>query len=1159
MNTSNNLPLPAAGDHLTKLKRGGDERVIDGLASLVAPHDSSSHLAETLNDLSVSGKHRLLRSVAKNLAQGYAGAEGARQVIRRLMDKPDLFQSFALSVAEACVLDAKLSPARIQPETKQYLTALAARLVHLRKSFDDPRPKQREALLRTLRNIDREVVALVSEAPFIKAADYVALNAQHVVIAKAIKTLEQGILDKLSDGSRRKLCDGGIFFVEDVEKRAPRFAKDVKKLFDLGVVHMDEIPGQGRIYVYAAAKVNQAGFESVVPPRLREKIGDALAEEFNKKYSGKLRPLGISENRTGGVPTLLDRKRARDVATGADVSVSLVVLALKYLEQHGLVGVEHTGYTPTALGRHAGLGMRSVRHVQRRSELGINEASATTLDGYLSAVTAAREKWKMPVYSLVTKEGGAPWVYLLDELLIGNARIDTKLLPAIINEIKSQERCLVIASNTIQGDPAVSPKAMRTSLKPQSSTEADFRRYEEQIKFVRQLLGSMDQPVLKLHGRRELETAELKADVQRVRELEERDHRQKSDESKVKAALSRLNDIEARAGRKFNAALHAEVLGLMVNIIMPLESKLGRALFDCNVVRSKIGLNMNEIEIVRDMATLLFEDQKTGASFGLHKVKSLYGEFLGLPEIGAEYLKILCEVLCPSKEELRAGEIVARGGARVRFMSEQGAEGLTMMCLPEARFGIGEMMHPTEKLMSVVKSSILGGESLPDIVCVASTGQPIVSMTAGGQLIVSADTLQSSSFQDSYMYTEGADSHKRRRWNRGGENFAGCIAFSEGVHAGIKTDAYTIRLWNRKIKEVLDENRRLERPSLQTDIYATSDWQTGSPTSKPSTWLRGLFWAIATGHKEIVINGDVIQGQNYGRAVAEIQLTGLVGIEDQQAFVHALLNPVLDLIKFYQEKDPSWEIPRFTILAGNHETNSQSGKGAQGTWFLQTVAGQIESFYRGAFGFAVANEKVVYPKKFVDRLGIDVDYSHVVLDLADTTGFRIAAQHYVGVGGKGSSSVPPIAAAARWGRSMENELRPIHGFLFGHWHTQSVTQADGVFYAIFGANADKSGFEWHLGYPTTVPASGRVRLYSDRPPELMFVTDPYLRLQEASLMRIPLYRDLVLSYGGSLEGFVEHERARHQRRNQKAFSYQELKLSRVHSFLDAHRRIENAA
>jgi hypothetical protein len=576
-------------------------------------------------------------------------------------------------------------------------------------------------------------------------------------------------------------------------------------------------------------------------------------------------------------------------------------------------------------------------------------------------------------------------------------------------------------------------------------------------------------------------------------------------------------------------------------------------------VREKIGLDMNELEIVRDISSLIISHEKLGKVAMKKKIDALYKDFLTLPEVGADYLNNIFEVVFPDKEKLAVGSIVSRGGAKIQFNAKDGTPGLSMLCLPEARLGISENMNPTAKLMSVVKSNILVGSKMPDIISVASTGQPFVSMTAGGQLIVSADSLQSSEYDQSYLYTQGTDSHKRRRWGRGGDNYAGCIAFSGGIHEGVKTDAYTIRLWNKKIQEVIDSNIKMGKPEASVDIYVTSDWQTGSPTAKPATWVRGLFWAVLTGQKDIVINGDLLQGQNYGRAVAEMQLTGLVGIEDQQAFIGALLQPVLDMIKELKAKDVNFEIPKFTILTGNHETNSQSGKGGQGIWFLQSVVAQIESFYRGAFGPEIAESKVVYPKKFVDRLGTDVDYSHIVLDYSDLTGFRIAAQHYVGIGAKGSSSVPPIAAASKWGRSMENELRPVHGFLLGHWHTQSITQQDGLFYAIFGANADKSGFEHHLGYPTTVPGSGRVRLHSHRPPELFFVTDPYLHVQEKQLLKNKTYRDLVGSFDGSLENFIEAERVRHQNRDQKAFRYDQVSMKGPHVFLDGNRKMKKSA
>jgi hypothetical protein len=72
---------------------------------------------------------------------------------------------------------------------------------------------------------------------------------------------------------------------------------------------------------------------------------------------------------------------------------------------------------------------------------------------------------------------------------------------------------------------------------------------------------------------------------------------------------------------------------------------------------------------------------------------------------------------------------------------------------------------------------------------------------------------------------------------------------------------------------------------------------------------------------------------------------------------------------------------------------------------------------------------------------------------------------------------------------------------------------------------------------------------------MFFVTDPYLRLQEPQLQQLPEYRALVEKWG-SLEGFVENERGRHQRRDQGAMRYSELKLGgATHGFIEPHRKV----
>lgn len=1080
--------------------------------------------------------------------------------LAKLSTKAGALEDLSMRFAETVFLAGNGKPAHVTDETYGILQKVGGELVELRDASKGARPPKATDALETLTGMHRELVEFAASNEKLKVADFVALNDQYEKISRTLTRERAAAVDTLPAKVKEPLLSDGIMALSSVPASA---VKHIDRLCAAGVLERSEVSGTGTVIALRSGDVKTETFEALIPPRVRESICREISRELRLKYSGKCRELGTTDTRPHGAPTLRDSVRLGQIAEKAGVSESLVTLTLDYLHQHGLVRPDANGYSLSGLGARYGTGMGAVRFVQRGRAFAGSEASEESPDGrvsvdqYLDAARKARESWKMPEYSFKTKDGGAPWVYLVDELFAGNARIDTGIIRQLMSDIKKtpEGSALVITSNMLQGDPAVEMRAARTAIRPEDTGGVDLRDYGNQVRFLKEFLKELGHPAIQLHGKNDLETANLKADVQRVRDQEAIRGETRSDEGTIRVALSRLNEISERAGRKYNAKLQAELLEFTANVVMPLEFKLGRELMGSNEVYEQAGLEMNELEIVRDIISIMAEEQARGTGQGPARVNALYGEFLALPEVGASYLDRISEVVNPSLESIQGGSAIARGGAKIQLVTPDGRNGLSLLCLPEARFGVSEMAHPTEKITQVLKSRTLSGKDMPDIVCVGSTGVPYVSMTAGGILIASADTLQASNFDDLYGFTEAQDRHKRRRYVRGGESGAGSIAFSGGVNDGLKTDAYTLRLWNGKIQQVLEANAEQGKPSRYVDIYSTSDFQTGSPTAKPSTWLRGLFWAVANDQKEIVINGDVFQGQNYGRAVAEMQLTGLVGIEDQQAFVHALLNPVLDAIKERKLADPTWELPKFKILAGNHETNSQSGKGGQGIWFLQTVSSQIESFYRGAFGQEVAESHVLYPKKFVDRMGVDVDYSHVVLDYSDETGFRIAAQHYVGAGGKGSSVAPPIASAKTWGRAMENELRPVHGFLFGHWHTQSVTQSDGVFYAIFGANADKSGFEWHLGYPTTVPASGRVRLYSDRPPELFFVTDPYLRLQEKELGKLPAFEKLIRQHG-SVEAFVEYERARHQRRDQKSFSYKELKLEGTpHRFLDAHRNI----
>ena len=1005
--------IAALSDTLRTLRINSQGLNVRALASVMLRHEQANvELGVELPKVPSMRRKKYVEMQPDQLAHD---REILEQRLQQLAKQPGRLEQFCERLAERLFLAGQVKPPSITDETYTILREVGAETVKLRElGAKDRAPHSTEAML-ALRTIDRKLVDYVAAHANLRMPDYVALNLQHKVLASAIRREEQAYISTLPADFSKKLYAQGLVTQKELKGWGKDACAQMHGLVALGIVHQVEVEGSGIVYAFARGKVKPRQFEDAIPPRAREKIYEELWLEFRNKYSGVHKPIGIGETRSEGLPTLLDRVRVKHVADNAGVAVSHVVLALKYLEQHRLVRTtdEGHGYQLSALGKRAGLSFSAVRFVQNASQVAavsaVNSGGELKLESVLDAADRTREGYRMPVYHLQTKDGGAPRVILVDELQLPESRIDTRMVRALHNQIAKSEGALVVASGLIKGDPAVYPRDMRTSIPPRETQGVDLRDYGEQVSFLSTYLGGMGQPVLVLLGKRELETANIRADRQREREISMSEDEEKSEEE-IEAKLGKANLIELRGARKYRAKLQAELLDLIANVVMPLEFKLGRELMGESEVLAKTGRHMNELEIVRDMAALLTRDLQRKENNARKEIERLYGDFLKLPEVGDRYVFLLEQALFPRLEVLATGEPVARGNATVQFLTPQGEKGLKMISIPEGRFGVAEVQHPLVKVMEILKTMTLEGKEVPDIVTMGAAGQPWVGMTAGGTLVVSADTLLSSQYlRDLYYATESQDPIKRRRMVRGGETSAGVIAFEGGAtqdpESGeyYKTDNYTLVMANPKVLDVLERNRAEGKPSKTVDIYATSDWQIGSPTAKPATLLRGLFDAVLSGCKEIVLNGDLLQGQNYGRAVAEMQLTGLVGIEDQQAFINALLTPVLDLIRFQRAHDPNWEIPRFRVLVGNHETNSQAYKGGQGIWFLQNVATQIEMAYRYAFGAEIASSHVMYPKKFVNRTGTDVDYSHMVIDLSDEVGFRVGAQHYVGSGGKGSS------------------------------------------------------------------------------------------------------------------------------------------------------------
>jgi hypothetical protein len=327
------LSLPPATEYIETLIEGGDGKLVDGLAHLIASSKTDSHVARCLNDLRVSGENELLGTVTMAINAPGAEAEEIKAQIAKLALRREVLRDFALTLAEAAVLDAKLAPARIRPRTKTYLTCLAQRLMHLRANLADVSSEQGATLLRTLRNIDQEMLVVAFTGQDLKAADYVALNAHHLSIAKTIKSLEGQIIAEMPATSGNMLSNGGVFFKDEVFQRSARFGADLRQLHEKEIVHVDTIPGRGEAYVYAGADLTGVHFEAVIPDEMRAQVSMVLNQELGTKYFGELHPIMEDNNRAEGVLTLLDWKRVRHISSKVGVSVSLVLLCLKYKSQ----------------------------------------------------------------------------------------------------------------------------------------------------------------------------------------------------------------------------------------------------------------------------------------------------------------------------------------------------------------------------------------------------------------------------------------------------------------------------------------------------------------------------------------------------------------------------------------------------------------------------------------------------------------------------------------------------------------------------------------------------------------------------------------------------------------------------------------------------------
>jgi hypothetical protein len=1098
------------------------------------------------------------------------------EAIVALEQEPEQLEAFAKAFAERAFIETgKIH--QVGEEVSALLVKVAKAVRDIRVMAPSQCAPKSEELLTALEKVERQIFNFYAKATeergFMDAADYRALNAQHYQIGIAIKSEERKFIGAVSERTGSKIVSKGAFTDREVAEWSETRRGELDKLVKRGVVRFSkESKAAVGIYVLAGANITRERFEELMPAPLRDALGRGITDELSTKYGGKLRPLGIGETREEGVPSLLDRRRARNIADKVGVSVSVVVLALKYFRDHGLLElakpgtglkmnqsvVDLAGWMLSSTGKKAGLGLGTVRLIQQQ-EAGDSQQRETAPEApqyeqLFEAAAIVKQLMRAKTYQYETETGALPKTFVLNGLYLGSANMEPKTALHTFQEIENSPDGIVIAAEMLQGHPRANPEAMRSSITPELTGGCDLRDFENQIKTLSGIIGRFNKPFLLSIGSRELESSKVYADILRERIKSVQDGNRPGSEQEVEEKLAAKNEISLRAARKRDPKQYqGELLKFVYETAVPFAIKLGRGLLESGDVEQSCGIKMSELEIVRDMAHLLRSDKKDGGTAGLDTIDQLYGDFITKLGGGKPYLQLLQEVIDPSKESFQKGSVIARPAANIQLVTPE-HEGLLVHVNTDASYGKALGEYPLKSIRDSVNSRATNGNTVEDVHIVAATRRPELEITGTGTLLISAGTMEAADFDREHYYSSVPDANKRRRKIQGGENFATGLSVWGGVHRHattgelVKTCAYGWKMITSKQLDVIDNNLSMGKPYQLVESYIAGDHQIGSPTAREYAMVFGYLTAINRGCKNICPNGDLFHGGNYLRHFIECLLSEnpLGGVEDQQRYVAKIFEEILfPYMLEKKRKDPSWEPPIWLITAGNHETNSQSMKGLQGTWFLGCLASQLETFYSTWRKFdpsiKESSHYVRFARKYDTENGTPVDYSHTVIDETETTGFRHLLQHYVGVGAKGSSRIGPISAFRNWIKSRENSVRSIHSGSLQHWHTFNASVEAGIPLIIFPADADQSGFEHHLGYTDTVPGSGLVRYQTNQVPEYFVMTEAYMKLSEQKMVQeSPFLTNLYKQYG-SLEGKLAKLKAHISRREDGAYSYQKQK------------------
>lgn len=1071
-----------------------------------------------------------LRSFKVNAAQDVGKIE---KQLKRYISSPNRLKEFCRVVGEQLFVSGKVSLSGLHPDTARLLIGVVRDLGVIRGKA---RGMSGEKLLSSLRQVDKKIEKFISDntrgqeeeggsekAARLNTISYGTLNKQHIRIARAIKKVEQNIIKELPRDIQRELERRPLFNGDDLKSASRRVQHQVQCLVKLGVVHVSDGVGEGRVYAYPHGSVTQGNFESQLSPQARERLGAELHQELRKKYSGKARRIGIAASRDEGVPSLLDKMRVHFLSERTGLKPGHIVLGLKYFAQQGLLQNDEDGYVLSSIGRDAGLGVRAVEAVRRARSNGTDGSDKALLDAFIEQASRESELRASAHYSLSNDAPGMPRTVIMDEIKFPTNTVETGLLQDAIARTQSGETSaqLAIVGGLLVGDPALARKGVR-------SWTSGIRSREDQIPLADDLFDHLKSPTIHVAGRAEDVLAERRAYLQALREkaVHNGATREAVSEDALRGFVDRLNN-QSQYSQMQNLAVQIADWSRFISLVaQPLEMKLGRALYESEAIQERTGIEMNELEIIRAISQEIMEKGSLDACQA--DIHSRFGEYLAFAEKDDSLLlEKLNQVLDPGREQVARGQVVSRSGMRLSMIdAQQRGPIYDVAVVPTHNYGKLPRANPTAGYEGWLRAQLNLGRRIAPMHLLFDTGETVGELSSHGAWIISGGTMQGSASQMTDLYYSlNQDRARRDATVYGRPPQSSFVVVSGGVHEGKITQAIEYQIVTPKLLQVLESNRERGLPRKKATLYVTSDWQIGSPTMKPAMVLSGLIDAVDRGCEEILINGDIRQGMNYLRYTQEAQLVEypLNGLDSQGQYIYELLNPVLDYIWRKKAQDPTFKPPVFRILPGNHESNTQANKGLQGTWFVQDIAEKIRENYAAHLGDdrRAADRYVICPEKYVDHDGTQVDYPMIYVNRTEDMGICLQMTHYNNSGSKGSSFAPTVTKVANAVHSL-GVVEP-HIRIESHMHVPGFMVRNGVVSIRTGANATGSAFEQHLLYENCAESNLHITLDSHHVPTFFVATRAYQETRDAALIE-KLHAVGLLREFGSFEQYCFERR-----------------------------------